>query len=141
MLGLLLLILTLWLAAAVVAAIVRWRPQPPRPLAPPARPPRRPVRADVPHALYDYMHAERPGRIYVGISNEPEARHRRHGRDPKDQWWYRRSTKTMHLVAWYPNRAAAEDAEELRVRSLAHAGDDLANTHHNPYARRTRRAA
>jgi hypothetical protein len=137
--GLVLLILAVWLVAAVVAAIIGWRPQVPARPFPLAVPARKPVRADVPHALYDYLRPNGTTR-YVGISNEPPARHRRHGVDPKDQWWYRQTTRTMHIVAWYPNRDAAQAAERARVRMLAHAGHDLANDHHNP-ARRVRRVA
>jgi predicted GIY-YIG superfamily endonuclease len=136
--GLLLLILALWLIAAIVAAIVRWWPPTPAPLAAP--PPRRPVRENVPHALYDYPYAGRAEIVYVGISNEPQARDRRHANDPKDQWWYRQSAKRMVIVGWYPNRDAAKAAERARVQYLARLGHDLANDHHNP-VRRVRRAA
>jgi predicted GIY-YIG superfamily endonuclease len=90
--------------------------------------------------LYDYHHAGRDEVIYSGISNDPVARDRRHANDPKAQWWYQRSSKVMHVVAWYPNRRLARAAERHRVRELALDGHDLANDHHNP-VRRTRRAA
>lgn len=139
MAGLVLLILAVWFMVALFAVILRRRPAvPARPAYVPP-PVRRPVRADVPHALYDYP---RPDGwiIYVGISNEPAARHRRHENDPDDQWWYVQTTRAMHIVAWYPNRDAARAAERNRVRTLALAGHDLANDHHNP-VRRSRRAA
>lgn len=143
MLGLLLLILTAWLAACVILAVVRWQPRRSTRrayVAPPAPAPvRRPVRADVPHALYDYLRPDGSVR-YVGISNEPPARDRRHATDPDDQWWYRETTKFMYVIRWYPDRATAQAAERARVRALALAGHDLANDHHNP-VRRNRRAA
>jgi hypothetical protein len=135
--GLLLLILALWLIAAVVSAIARWRPQPVRP--PVVAPVRRAVRADVPHALYDYLLPAGLVR-YTGISNEPPARDRRHAKDPDDQWWYQGTTKVMYVIGWYPNRDAALAAERIRVRTLALAGHPLANDHHNP-VRRPRRVA
>lgn len=138
--GLVLLILAVWLTALVVLAVVRWRPDAPARTAPRRAPIRRPVRADVPHALYDYHYAGRAEVIYSGISNEPPVRHRRHENEPKDQWWYLKSTKKMHVVGWYPNRVTAQAAERERVRTLALAGHRLANNHHNP-VRRTRRAA
>lgn len=120
---------------------IRMRP-PARPLSPraPAAPPRvrRPVRADVPHTLYRYdwlpevaTAARIPADCYYGISNEEAARHARHGRDPADDWWYRQSTQTMHIVAVLPNRAAAKLAERNIVRSRSLAGAHLANNHHN----------
>jgi predicted GIY-YIG superfamily endonuclease len=135
-LGLALMICAAWLVVAVVVQIVRWQPPRPVPATPLAPITRRRVREDVPHALYDYLYAGRVGeRVYVGISNEPPVRDRRHENEPKDQWWYQQSTKKMHIVGWYPNRTAARAAERARVRMLAKAGHDLANTHHNPYGR------
>lgn len=93
---------------------------------------RRPVRADVPHALYRYPHRFRPGARYYGISNEPPARHRRHENDPKDRWWFATSTGRMVIIAWYPNRAAAQAAERGAVRAAWVRGEDIANKHHVP---------
>ncbi len=102
-------------------------------------PRRRPVRADVPHALYKYPHLYRPGARYYGISNDPPARDRRHARDPKDQWWYRTSTKQMVIIAQYPNRAAALAAEREAVRAAWARGEDIANKHHVPRSTAPRR--
>ena len=114
-----------------------------RPAGPPIPAPvpvRRPVRTDVPHALYYYLHATVPGRIYWGISNEPEARHGRHENDPRDQWWMRQSTGAMHLHRWYPNRETARAAERAAVRASAFAGEPIVNDHHNPLKVRRPRA-
>jgi len=93
---------------------------------------RSPVREDVPHLLYVYVWKVGGGPAYFGISNEPDVRDRRHARDPQDQWWYAHTTKVMHEVAWYPNRAVARAAERAAVRENALRGARLANDHHNP---------
>lgn len=104
---------------------------------PPAvvRRPVRTVRADVPTALYGYEWVG--GEVcYLGISNEPTARDRRHAVDPDDAWWYGNSTKTMRVLAWFPNRAEALAAERRAIGRAAASGAFLANTHHNPNRRR-----
>lgn len=113
-----------------------------RPIVVAAPVPRRRIRTDVPHLLYVYdWSVPRPNvDAYYGISNEPPARDRRHGVDPDDRWWYEQTTKVMHPLGWYPNRTAAFAAERAIVRKRAAAGADLANTVHNPNARRRRRA-
>lgn len=99
---------------------------------PPPVPTRRPVRADVSTLLYYYRHAILPGRVYWGISNDPEARHAQHEADPDDQHWMRQSTGIMYYERWYPNRAAALAAERRAIRASALAGEPIANDHHNP---------
>ncbi len=133
--------------ALLIAARLRYqqgRRPPRRPISPtaPVRPrsTRSPGRDDVPHALYRYPHATRPGSIYYGISNDPDARHARHARDPRARWWFSRSTGVMVIVAWFPNRTEAMAAESRAIRTAALAGEDIANDHHNPN-RRIRRAA
>lgn len=113
----------------------------PRPApAPRPAPTRSPVRAHVPHALYVYYWADTGGDCYYGISNEPDVRDRRHSTDPRSQRWYPYSTKTMHILGWYPDKATAESAESSIIRRRALEGADLANDRHNPYARRRRAA-
>jgi predicted GIY-YIG superfamily endonuclease len=109
-------------------------PARPAPLPRPAGTPRRQIRVDVPHLLYVYEWAA-GGDCYFGISNEPDARHRRHGVDPDDRWWYEQTTKVMHELAWYPNRAAALAAERAAIRAACSVGAALANTVHNTRAR------
>lgn len=110
-----------------------------RPAPPVKRVPRQ-IRVAVPHLLYMYRWARDDRPAYFGISNEPEARHRRHGVDPDDLWWYQLSDGVMYEVGWYPDRTAARAAEVSIIQRHALAGEYLANTHHNPYAdRRGRR--
>lgn len=125
-------LLFLWLA--LVSHRRKWARaiHPRRPL--PVLPTRAPVRADVPHLLYLYVWADGSD-AYYGISNEPGARHRRHGVDPDDQWWFGHTTGVMIPVRWYPNRAAALAAERQAIRAAAARGAWLANTHHNPRGR------
>jgi hypothetical protein len=137
-----LMVFALALLWAVAAQIAKGRAAtalpPPLPV-----PVRRPVRTDVPHALYYYLWAPwsgRTGRCYWGISNEPEARHARHGVDPDDQWWYRQSTGIMYYDHWEPNRDDARAAERQAIRADAFAGAYLANDHHNPLKVRQPRA-
>jgi hypothetical protein len=111
----------------------------PLPPPPPPAPIRRQIRTEVPHLLYYYRHATKPGRVYWGISNEPEARHDRHLVDPDDQWWMVQSTGVMYYAQWYPNRVTARAAERRAIRASAYAGEPIANQVHHP-ARRTRRA-
>lgn len=103
-----------------------FRPAPVRPA-----PSRRSIAED-PHVLYHYPWANRPGRRYIGISNEPERRHAEHLIDPKDRWWMVQSTGVMVLVAQYPTRAAALAAERAAIREAYFADEDPANTVHNP---------
>lgn len=137
------MILAVWLLAALVARALRGRRARPAPVVYPTRPAirRAPVREDVPHALYAYLWASRPGRRYIGISNEPAVRHRRHETDPDAQWWFQQTTGVMHVICWYPNRDTARAAERATVRAAALNGEDPANDHHNPLRRRARRAA
>jgi predicted GIY-YIG superfamily endonuclease len=131
------------LAAALVLAVVvqAVRSGPGRALPPPV-PVRRPVRTEVPHLLYCYEWSPRfgTGRIYYGISNEPENRHARHLTDPNDQWWMRLSTGVMIPLCRYPNRDVARAAERRAVRAGAYAGEDLANDQHHPLKVRQPRA-
>jgi predicted GIY-YIG superfamily endonuclease len=124
------------LLLTALGQVAAHRPQRSHPVAP-VRPARK-VRTNVPHVLYHYLHATRPGRIYIGISNSPEVRHSRHLIDPDDREWMRRSTKIMYPVQWYPSRTAARAAERAAVREAAHAGEDIANDQHHPYRRRSR---
>lgn len=134
--------LALILAAVVLLALAFRRRRQlrlrPAVVVPPA--PRRRIRTDVPHLLYVY---DWDGRraipdAYYGISNEPPARHARHLIDPDDRWWIERSTRVMHPIGWYPNRALALAAERAAIRAACARGADLANTVHNPSARRRR---
>lgn len=95
---------------------------------------------NVPTVLYHYDWADGRGPIYFGVSNEPPARHRRHENDPRDRWWMERSTGVMILDTQYPNRPAAEAAEEAAIQRAHYAGHELANYQHNP-GRRKRYAA
>ena len=106
-------------------------------------PRRRQIRTDVPHLLYVYDWAGEP-RIpdaYYGISNEPPARHARHLIDPDDRWWIERTTGVMHPIGWYPNRTLALAAERAAIRAACARGAELANTVHNPNARKRRTRA
>lgn len=125
----------LWLAVRLAQ---RHRPAP-QPLSR-SRAPKRRVRRDVPTALYCYLHAVVPGRVYVGISNDPESRHRWH---EVNSPWFRFSTGEMRIVAVYPNRRAAMAAETAAIRRAALAGEPLANDVGNPLRRKgvIRRAA
>jgi len=109
------------------------------PRIPPA-PVRRQIRTEVPHLLYYYRHATLPGRIYWGISNDPERRHGEHETDPDDQDWMRQSTGVMYYHRWYPNRTAARAAERRAIRVSALAGEPIVNDHHNPLKVRHPRA-
>jgi hypothetical protein len=109
----------------------------PIPRAVPAAP-KRQLRRGVPHALYDYDHATQWGRIYIGISNDPPARHKRHKRESP---FYRFSTGTMRIVRWYPNYAEARAAEIAAIAQAAYAGEPIANDRDNPLRRGVRRAA
>jgi len=121
---------------AVGAAVARGEPAPvPPPLPAPVR---RAIRTEVPHLLYFYRHST-GGRIYWGISNDPEARHARHLSDPDDQWWMRQSSGVMYYAKWYPNRVTARAAEREAIRASAYAGEQIANQVHHP-AGRIRRA-
>lgn len=134
-------LVALWLA--VVSHRNQWQRRLPPTGNLPARPapvPRRaPVRANVPHLLYVYLWADSGRPAYFGISNEPDDRDQRHSVDPKDQWWYERTTKVMHEVAWYPDRVSARAAETATIGREALAGEYLANTHHNPFASKRRK--
>jgi hypothetical protein len=133
-------VILMTLAAALLGAVGVAAVRGETPSAPPLPVPvRRPVRTEVPHLLYYYRHATLPGRIYWGISNEPEARHARHLTDPDDQWWMVQSTGIMYHHRWLPNRAAARAAERAAIRASAHAGEPIANQVHHP-AGRSRRA-
>ena len=125
-------LLCLWLA--VVSHRRKWanRVQPQPPMR--SLPGRAPVRSDVPHLLYLYPWADGT-ECYYGVSNEPAARHRRHGTDPDDRWWYANTTGEMIPIRWYPNRRAALAAERAAIRAAAARGAWLANTHHNPRGR------
>ncbi len=113
--------------------------RPPVATVAPSTPRRRPVREDVRHALYRYPHLLRDGGRYYGISDDPEARHRRHQRDPKDQWWFRTSTGEMQIIAWYPNRTLARAAERTVIQAAHRRGEDIANQHHVPRSTAPRR--
>jgi hypothetical protein len=119
------------------------RQQPgPRRLPPPRHPvapaPKRRLRRDVSHALYEYDHARIRGRIYIGISSDPSARHKRHeARSP----WFKFSIGYMRIVRWYPNYAEARAAEIAAIAQAAYAGEPIANDRDNPLRRGVRRAA
>lgn len=122
--------LCVWLA--VRSHRDRWQQRMPewtrRPL--PAGPVRR-VRTQVPHLLYVYQWAA-GGDAYFGISNEPPTRHTRHAVDPRDAEWFALTTKVMHEVRWYPDRASAESAEAALIRGETVRGALLTNVRHNP---------
>jgi hypothetical protein len=108
----------------------------------PASPKRR-MRRDVPHALYAYGHRF-GGYVYVGISNDPEARHSRRmaefaAGNPRVAW-VAESTGDMQVISWYPDWATARIAEDALIARLALEGHPVANDQGNPL-RRSRRAA
>jgi hypothetical protein len=129
-----------WLIAAAVALILigltleRRHHARTRTLAV-VRPTRR-MRRDVPHSLYCYPH-RLGGIVYVGISNNPYARHRGHAAKSP---WFGQSTGEMQVIARYPNWAAARVAEDALIARLALEGHPVANDQGNPL-RRSRRAA
>jgi predicted GIY-YIG superfamily endonuclease len=130
------ILMTLAIALLWAVGVQAFRSEaPPVPL-PPVR---RQIRTEVPHALYYYLHATVPGKIYWGISNNPERRDGEHAIDPDDQWWYRQSTGVMYYAKWYPNKAAACASERRAIRASAYADEPIANQVHHP-AGRTRRA-
>jgi hypothetical protein len=112
-------------------------------LPPPPAAPKRRMRRDVPHALYVYDH--RFGGVrYVGISNDPEARHRRRmaefaAGNPRVAW-LAESTGEMRIIAWYDDWASARAAEDALIARYALEGHPVANDQGNPL-RRSRRAA
>lgn len=130
------------IALAVVLLYAAWRRRGHRPVTrPPAalvRAPRRRVRVDVPHALYHYLHAELPGRIYLGITNDPEERDRTHELTSE---WYARSTRMMYVVEWHPSRQAALNAERAAVLYAWAHGEPIENRQYIPgrIRRRARR--
>jgi predicted GIY-YIG superfamily endonuclease len=129
-------IAALWLTGALIARAFRYRPRPAPVMAPSTR---RRIRANMPHDLYRYEHVDRPGLPwYIGISVEPLARHRRHGRDEKDRWWYTQSTGEMIVIARFPNRAQALAAERAAIQSAVRHRIPLANTQHVPSWHRLR---
>jgi hypothetical protein len=100
--------------------------------------PKRQLRRDVPHALYEYDHAQIRGRIYFGISNDPPGRHRRH---KAKSLWFKFSTGRMRIVRWYPNYDEARAAEIAAIAQAAYAGEPIANDRDNPLRKGLRRAA
>jgi hypothetical protein len=133
---LLVVVLLCWVAAALVARVFRYRPRP-RPVMRPST--RRRIRADAPHVLYHYPHALRPGRRYIGISNEPRVRHRRHSApNSESAWWFRTSTGVMVIDGRYPNRRAAQLAERAAILDACRNGEDIANAQGVPAWHRNR---
>lgn len=118
-----------WIAVWLIARAFQYRPRPQVPIRPSVQ---RKIRANVPHVLYHYLHALRPGRRYIGISNEPTARHRFHSTNPRGQWWFQTSTQVMEIVARYPNLQAARIAERAAIADAVRNGEDIANTQHVP---------
>lgn len=85
---------------------------------------------NVPHWLYYYRCRQDPTvRRYIGISNCPQVRHRRHelGSD-----WFTRSTGHMYVVAVYPNFAVAHAVEVAEIRAAWAAGEPIENIAHVP---------
>lgn len=140
-LAVILLVFAAWLFWVALAGRRSTRPlaptPPPRPVTPRSR--RRAVHHGEPHALYHYLHATRPGRIYIGISSDPGERAARHAVDPRSQRWYPYSTGRMVIVGWYRDYATAHAAEVAAIQTAHAAREPIANTLHVP--RRSRRAA
>lgn len=85
-------------------------------------------------AVYEWFHRYRPGRIYIGVTNDPAARQRRHARE--STWWANAADPPR--VTWCRSRAAAYHLERRLIREAWAAGEPIENRAHVPGRSRRR---
>ena len=88
--------------------------------------------------LYEYDHATLPGRRYIGITKNPDARY---AQERDRSWWFASTTGQMRLVKCYRSWKLADAAETAAIVAAAEAREPLANDRKVPQHIRQARIA